>query len=72
MSDALPITDMLRAKKRKFFLFASIINSNSIEFEGIRNEAARDSFFLSAKKWGGLTGAKGLIASTGHFEEHQL
>jgi len=24
---------------------------NSIEFEGIRNEAGRNSFFLSAKKW---------------------
>ena len=24
---------------------------NSLEFEGIRNEAGRNSFFLSAKKW---------------------
>ena len=29
---------------------------NSIEFEGIRNEAGRNSFFLSAKKWIDLTG----------------
>jgi hypothetical protein len=40
---------------------------NSIEFEGIRNEAGRNSFFLSAKKWIGLTGAKGLIASAGRY-----
>lgn len=26
-------------------------NSNSPGFEGIRNEAGRNSFFLSAKKW---------------------
>ncbi len=24
---------------------------NSLEFEGIRNEAGRNSFYLSAKKW---------------------
>jgi hypothetical protein len=29
---------------------------NSLEFEGIRNEAGRNSFFLSAKKWIELTG----------------
>ena len=40
---------------------------NSIEFEGIRNEAGRNSFFLSAKKWIDLTGAKGLIASAGRY-----
>ena len=28
---------------------------NSLEFEGIRNEAGRNSFFLSAKKWIELT-----------------
>ena len=32
---------------------------NSLEFEGIKNEAGRNSFFLSAKKWIGLTGAQG-------------
>ena len=37
---------------------------NSLEFEGIKNEAGRNSFFLSAKKWIDLTGATGLIAST--------
>ncbi len=40
---------------------------NSLEFEGIKNEAGRNSFFLSAKKWIGLTGAKGLIASAGRY-----
>jgi hypothetical protein len=40
---------------------------NSIEFEGIRNEAGRNSFFLSAKKWIDLTGANGLIASAGRY-----
>lgn len=38
---------------------------NSVEFEGIKNEAGRNSFFLSAKKWIKLTGARGLIASAG-------
>jgi KilA-N domain len=27
---------------------------NSLEFEGIKNEAGRNSFFLSARKWIGL------------------
>ncbi len=40
---------------------------NSLEFEGIRNEAGRNSFFLSAKKWIDLTGAKGLVASAGRY-----
>ncbi len=40
---------------------------NSLEFEGIKNEAGRNSFFLSTKKWGDLTGAKGLIASAGRY-----
>jgi hypothetical protein len=40
---------------------------NSLEFEGIKNEAGRNSFFLSAKKWIQLTGAKGLIASAGRY-----
>ena len=30
---------------------------NSLEFEGIRNEAGRNSFFLSTKKWVEATGA---------------
>jgi hypothetical protein len=40
---------------------------NSLEFEGIRNEAGRNSFFLSAKKWIKQTGAKGLMASAGRY-----
>lgn len=40
---------------------------NSLEFEGIKNEAGRNSFFLSTKKWIALTGAKGLYASAGRY-----
>lgn len=40
---------------------------NSLEFEGIRNEAGRNSFFLSAKSWAERTRAKGLIASAGRY-----
>ncbi|MBM3824932.1 MAG: KilA-N domain-containing protein [Verrucomicrobia bacterium] len=40
---------------------------NSLEFEGIRNEAGRNSFFLSAKSWIDRTRAKGLFASAGRY-----
>jgi hypothetical protein len=40
---------------------------NSLEFEGIRNEAGRNSFFLSAKKWCQLTQATGLMARAGRY-----
>ena len=40
---------------------------NSLEFEGIKNEAGRNSFYLSAKKWIEKTNAKGLIASAGRY-----
>jgi hypothetical protein len=40
---------------------------NSLEFEGIRNEAGRNSFFLSAKAWIKRTGARGLTASAGRY-----
>ena len=40
---------------------------NSPEFEGIRNEAGRNSFFLSAKKWADATGAIGLHARAGRY-----
>ena len=40
---------------------------NSFEFEGIRNEAGRNSFFLSAKKWIEATGAIGLHAKAGRY-----
>jgi len=40
---------------------------NSLEFEGIRNEAGRNSFFLSARAWIERTRAKGLTASAGRY-----
>jgi len=40
---------------------------NSPEFEGIRNEAGRNSFFLSAKKWIDATSAVGLYAKAGRY-----
>lgn len=40
---------------------------NSLEFEGIRNEAGRNSFFLSAKKWIEATGAIGVHARAGRY-----
>jgi len=40
---------------------------NSLEFEGIRNEAGRNSFYLSAKKWILKTKARGLIAKAGRY-----
>ncbi|MCK9201593.1 MAG: KilA-N domain-containing protein [Gallionella sp.] len=40
---------------------------NSPKFEGIRNEAGRNSFFLSAKKWIDATGAVGLYAKAGRY-----
>lgn len=42
-------------------------NSNSPEFEGIRNAAGRNSFFLSARKWIEATGAIGLYAKAGRY-----
>ncbi|MGD0958630.1 MAG: KilA-N domain-containing protein [Methylomonas sp.] len=40
---------------------------NSPEFEGIKNEAGRNSFFLSAKKWIDTTAAIGLYAKAGRY-----
>ncbi len=40
---------------------------NSLEFEGIRAEAGRNSFYLSAKKWIDRTGAIGLSARAGRY-----
>lgn len=39
----------------------------TLEFEGIKNEAGRNSFYLSAKKWAEATGARGLIAKAGRY-----
>ena len=40
---------------------------NPPEFEGIKNEAGRNSFYLSAKKWAEATRARGLIAKAGRY-----
>ncbi len=40
---------------------------NSLEFEGIKNEAGRNSFYLSAKKWIENTNAKGIVARAGRY-----
>ena len=40
---------------------------NSLEFEGIKNEAGRNSFYLSAKKWSAATSAVGLSAKAGRY-----
>ncbi len=42
-------------------------NFNSLEFEGIKNLAGSNNFFLSAKKWIEATRARGLIASAGRY-----
>lgn len=42
-------------------------NFNSPEFEGIKNEAGRNSFYLSAKKWIETTNAIGIVASAGRY-----
>ena len=39
----------------------------TLEFEGFKNEAGRNSFYLSAKKWVEATGARGLIAKAGRY-----
>jgi hypothetical protein len=38
---------------------------NSLEFEGIRDEAGRNSFYLSVKRWIGATGARGIVSTAG-------
>jgi hypothetical protein len=42
-------------------------NFNSLEFEGIKNQAGLNRFVLSAKQWVEKTGAKGLVARTGRY-----
>lgn len=65
------IEQWLRAKDTVLFLgvWEQLNNAdfNSLEFEGIRNEAGRNSFFLSAKKWIEVTGAIGLNAKAGRY-----
>jgi hypothetical protein len=38
---------------------------NSLEFEGIRDEAGRNSFYLSVKRWIAATGARGIVSTAG-------
>lgn len=40
---------------------------NSIEFDGIRNQAGLNSFVLTAKRWIDATRAVGLISTTGRY-----
>ncbi|MCD4790399.1 MAG: KilA-N domain-containing protein [Bacteroidales bacterium] len=40
---------------------------NSLEFEGIKNVAGSNRFYLSAKKWINTTNAVGLIAKAGRY-----
>jgi len=60
------IEQWLKNKDTVLFLgvWERIHNSgfNSLEFEGIGDEAGRNSFFLAAKKWADLTAAKRLKA----------
>jgi hypothetical protein len=43
------------------------LNFNSLEFEGIRNQAGLNRFTLSAKTWAKKTNGIGLIAKTGRY-----
>lgn len=65
------IEQWLKAKDTVLFLgvWERINNPafNSLEFEGIKNEAGRNSFFLSVKKWAEKTGAIGVYASAGRY-----
>jgi hypothetical protein len=60
-------------KNKDTILFLAVWESinnpdfNSLEFEGIKMNAGRNSFFMSAKKWVEATNAKGLIASAGRY-----
>jgi hypothetical protein len=65
------IEQWLRSKDTLLFLGAweKMHNPgfNSLEFDGIKNEAGRNSFFLSIKKWITTTKAIGVIASAGRY-----
>jgi hypothetical protein len=41
---------------------------NSIEFDGIRNQAGLNSFPLTPKRWISQTGAIRIVAKTGRYE----
>ena len=65
------IEQWLKAKDTVLFLgiWEQLNNPefNSLEFEGIRNEAGRNSFYLSVKKWVEATGAVGIYAAAGRY-----
>lgn len=65
------IEQWLKAKDTVLFLgvWEQLNNPefNSLEFEGIRNEAGRNSFYLSVKKWVEATGAVGVYAAAGRY-----
>ncbi|MEO8358743.1 MAG: KilA-N domain-containing protein [Vicinamibacteria bacterium] len=65
------IEQWLKAKDTVLFLgvWEQLNNPgfNSLEFEGIRREAGRNSFYLSVKKWVEATDAAGLYASAGRY-----
>src|SRR5574344_560258 len=65
------IEQWLRNKDTLLFLgtWETLYNQdfNSIEFEGIKNESGRNSFYLSVKKWIETTNAKGLISNAGRY-----
>lgn len=65
------IEQWLRAKDTVLFLGAweKMHNPdfNSLEFEGIGNEAGRNSFHLSVKRWIELTNAEGIKAVAGRY-----
>jgi hypothetical protein len=65
------IEQWLKAKDTVLFLgvWEQLNNPdfNSLEFEGIKNEAGRNSFYLSVKKWVAATGAVGVFASAGRY-----
>ena len=43
------------------------VNFNSLEFEGIRNQAGSNRFTLSAKRWIELVNAIGIVAKAGRY-----
>lgn len=65
------IENWLRAKDSILFLGAwELVNNPAfkpLEFEGIRNEAGRNSFYLSTKRWIETTGAIGMEARAGRY-----
>ena len=65
------IEHWLRSKDTLLFLAAwERMNNpdfNSPEFEGIKSEAGRNSFFMSVKKWIASTNATGIMASAGRY-----